>query len=839
MAGRHPRWLALAFCLAQAFHSDALAATAATFLLETSAPEGFDALLVSQQLVVDLYYGGLEIGAAQISVESSHIRFDSPQSVLTLLPEVKEPEQVLALLGKNQAKNTQFICRSARQTNCGYLLPEEFAVIYDEENYRLDLFFSPELLPQQAAIKDPYLPAASSGFSAIQNINGTWSGVKSDWGPNSYHGTLNGNTIISFGESALHSRWSSATEQGSRLHALYWSRDFRGQAYSLGLLQPQGGHNFFKSQETLYGLELRSSQRSRTDLKYQQGAPLEINMPVRGRVEVYRDKRLVHTELLEAGNRLLNTSSMPHGAYEVEISTYDETGRVLSQHTEFFAKDSLLPAPGEWLWSFQAGLPTLPFNNRTLPEHYDDGLLQGSVARRLSTGTGLFASVAASEKQHLAELGLRWVGRYLEFSPSLLTTNEGRNGHRLQALLKTPFATISAIETRLETKNQLPVDSSYRLLPGGYSQRSFSLQSGILGGQLSLRFSERDQAQSLLPSGFTLDDTPDGARKLTTLEFRRTIFQSASWLGNASISHSDADGQQYTSLGIQFRLRSKHWQHTANLHSENGDHETGGERLAFHTRWRDRDLWAPEFEQQLFVEKSPGTNYLESRTHLAGHMGYVNASVGFTDDHTGDAINYLGGFSTNLITTGEELAWGGERSLESAVIVDIEGSDQQDFEVLINGVRRGYAKGGDKSVINLPSFKSYDLSLRPLEQGFFDFRERSETVTLYPGNVSSASYLVLPQILVLGRLIDEGEGIADIQVFIGEHTTITDQYGVFQLEVSGNPQTLTSQEITWSNCRTPIKIQSGGENWLNLGTIEQSRALCQIEYTSEVKGVQH
>ncbi|GAA5446099.1 hypothetical protein Misp06_04308 [Microbulbifer sp. NBRC 101763] len=839
MAGRHPRGLALAFCLAQALQSDALAATAATFLLETSAPEGFDALLVSEHLVVDLYYGGKEIGAAQVSVESNHIRFDSPESVLALLPEVKDPERVLTLLGTSQSKNTQYICHSARQVNCGYLLPEEFAVIYDEERFRLDLFFAPELLPQQAAIKDPYLPAASSDFSVIQNLSGTWSGVESDWSPNSYQATLSGNTIISFGESALHSLWSNATEQGGRLHNLHWSRDFRGQAYSIGLLQPQGGLNFFKAQETIYGLELRKSQRSRTDIKYQQGAPLEINMPVRGRVEVYRDKRLVHTELLEAGNRLLNTSTMPHGAYEVEIRTYDETGRALSQHTEFFAKDSLLPAPGEWLWSFQAGLPTLPYNTGTLPEYYDEGLVQGSIARRLSTGTGLFASVATTEKQQLAEVGLRWVGQYLEFSPSLVTTSEGRNGHRFQALIKTPFATINAMEARLPAKDQRPFDNNYQLLPGGYSQRSFSLQSGILGGHLSLRHSERDKAQNLLPNDFTLDNTADGARKLTTLEFRRTFFQSANWLGNASFSYGKADGLQYSNLGIEFRLRSKHWQHTANLHSENSDSGTDGERLAFHTRWRDRDLWAPEFEQKLFVEKAPGANYLESRTHLAGHMGYASATVGFTHDDQGDAINYLGSFSTNLISTGRELAWGGERALESAVIVDIEGSDQQNFEVLVNGVRRGYAKGGNKSVINLPAFKSYDLSLRPLEQGFFDFRERSETVTLYPGNVSSASYQILPQTLVLGRLSDEGIGIANIQVFIGDHNTVTDQYGVFQLEVSGDQQTLTAQEITWSNCRIPIKIQSGGENWLNLGTIEQSRALCQIEYTSEAKGVHH
>ncbi|AWF80071.1 hypothetical protein BTJ40_04135 [Microbulbifer sp. A4B17] len=834
MAGRHLGRLALAFCLVLGSCPDALAATAATFLLETSAPEGFDDLTQPQQLVVDLYYGGREIGAAQVTVDPRFIHFNFPSAVLELLPEVRNAERILAILERPQTRNSHHVCRSSRQIGCGYLMPSEFAVIYDEEHYRLDLFFSQELLPQKPAINDPYLPEASSNFSVVQNLSGSWSGVESDWSPDSYNAALSGNTIVSFGESGLHSQWSVATEQDSQINNLYWSRDFRGRAYSVGLLQPQGGFGYFRPQENIYGLELRTSQRTRTDISYQQGAPVEINMPVRGRVEIYRDERLIHTELLEAGNRLLNTSTLPQGAYDIEVRTYDEAGRVLSRHIEFFAKDSLLPAAGEWFWSFQAGLPTRNFSDGVLPDYYNEGIVTSSVARRLTTGLGIFASGAAAEEQQLFELGSRWIGGGFELSPSLVASNDGRSGYRLQALLKMPYGTLSAIKTKLDADKTTINSDTYPLLPGSYSQTSLNLRTVVFGGQLSLRFSERDEPQDLLPGSFELNDSQGGARKLKTLEFRHPIFKSAHWLGNATLSHSDADGDQYTSLEIQFRRRSKHWQHTANLYSDRSEQHNSGERFALESRWYDRDLWAAEFEQQLSLEQSPEAHYLESRTRLAGHYGYLNAAVGLYDDNEGSAVNYLGGFSTNLVATKNSFNWGGEQSLESAVIVNIEGSEDKDFEVLVNGNRRGYAKGGMTSVINLPAFRSYDLSLRPLEEGFFDYREISETITLYPGNVGSTSYRILPQILVLGRLTSFGQGLADTEIVIGEHSTKTDLYGVFQLEFRGDQSALQNAEISWGSCKTSLRVSSSGDSWLNLGTVEESTANCQTEQTAEV-----
>ncbi|MCH9691533.1 MAG: TcfC E-set like domain-containing protein [Gammaproteobacteria bacterium] len=834
-------WFVLAFCLTQAFPSSAFAAKKKPFVLETSAPKGFEALTAPQELVADLYYGSRAIGAAHITVDPQYIRFTSPMSVLSLLPETLDESALMFSLKTPQPKNTQYVCRSAGQVNCGHLTPDKFGVIYDEERYRLDIFIAPELLPQQPAIDNPYLPDSSSEneFSIVQNLRGTWSGVENDWGSGSYSATLNGNTIIGFEESALHANWSVASEEGYQLNTLHWTRDYRGKAYSVGLLQPQGGS--LLTQEALYGVELRSSLRSRTDINYLQGAPIEVNMPVRGRVEVYRNKRLIHTEMMEAGNHLLNTSTMHSGSYEVEIRTFDETGRALSQYIEFFSKDSQLPPPGEWRWSFQAGLPTRNYSTGTLPEHdnsagilpehYNSGLVQGSVARRLTDNLGLFSSVAATEKEQLFKLDARWIGRYMELSPSLMVTNQGRIGYGLQARMKTRFGTLSAMETKFETASTAIQNENYHFLSNGYSQRNLQWQSNIFGGWLSLRYSERNQPQRLPSEEFTFG----AAEKLTTLEFGRTIFQSLNWFGEFTISHSEADDERYTSVGIQFRRRTDHWQHSVALRSESNNQGGRAEQLDARVDWYDQDLWAAEVEQHFLVKKETGGNFLESQTQIAGNRGYLNATVGFKRHQAGNSINYLGGFSTNLVGVNDALAWGGEKSLNSAVIIDIEGSEKKDFEILVDGNRRGYAKGGAQSVISLPAFKSYDLSIRPLDDGFFNYRERRKLLTLYPGNVSLEKYQILSQTLAFGQLKKDGKALAGIKVSIGKYNTLTDQSGIFQLLFYPEKNKSLSEYITWGNCRSPvIKANGSAESWLNLGEIEQSKALCQTEDTEKV-----
>ncbi|HEY8570791.1 CS1-pili formation C-terminal domain-containing protein, partial [Microbulbifer sp.] len=254
----------------------------------------------------------------------------------------------------------------------------------------------------------------------------------------------------------------------------------------------------------------------------------------------------------------------------------------------------------------------------------------------------------------------------------------------------------------------------------------------------------------------------------------------------------------------------------------------GVARVGLNSSWNDRDLWAYDVSQQFSAEAAEDDYYLGSQTRVAGRRGYLTSTLAHRNNRDSNmrTTNYLGSFSTSLMTSGDAFSWGGERTLNSAVIVDINGSEGQDFEILVDGTRRGYAKGGSQSAISLPSFRTYELSLRPLADGFYDYRESRETITLYPGNVATTGYQVQTLIVVLGRLVNGDTPLRNTRISIGDYSAVTDDYGVFQIEIHGTPQTLRVPPVQWGDCRVDIPEQSAADDWINIGIVDLAKAHC-------------
>ncbi|WP_295802344.1 TcfC E-set like domain-containing protein [uncultured Microbulbifer sp.] len=780
--------------------------------------------------MADIYFGGRPLGSAQVSVDLQTVTFADPAAVMQMLPESLQPDILLSALRQSQPRNSHKACRLKSQLNCGYLVPESLAVIYDDSRFRVDIFIAPELLPKQAAIESPFLPDATSDFSFIQNLSGTWSGVDTNLGDTAQSASLFGTSILSFGESGLHGRWSATDEGNPFVHELHWSRDYQGRAYSVGLMQPESYFSSFIPSPYLYGVQYRSSNDSRADNFYREGTPLEINMPTRGRVEIHRDGRLIYSTLVEAGNQLLDTSNLPGGAYEVEVQTFDESGRSLGGYTQFFAKDALLPPAGEWSWELLAGKPARSTELDTLPDRVDSYYLKGSLARRISDNAGLFATAASTRSQQVMEFGSRWIQEYFEFSPSVIYGGDGSRGYRLLAQLHTPYFDFGASETRItDTPDDLYAADTYNILTRDTFNRSLTLSSALLGGRLSVRHSESDRRQPLDSPGIILDDNLASAEKLTTFEYQRSLMRTRAWYGDFNLSHSVAgDEQQLTAVTFQFRYRGDRWSSGSTLRYDRDESGNGFARAGMSSSWNDRDLWAYDVSQQFSAEATEDNYYLGSQTRVAGRRGFLTSTLSHRNNRASAlrTTNYLGSFSTSLMTSGDAFSWGGERTLNSAVIVDITGSDDEDFEILVDGSRRGYAKGGSQSVISLPSFRTYELSLRPLSDGFHDYRESHETITLYPGNVATTDYAVQTVIVVLGRLMNGDRPVTHTRISIGDYSAVTDDFGVFQIEIHGAPTTLQVPPVQWGKCEVSIPQQTAADDWINIGIVDLAKAQC-------------
>ncbi|WP_346839070.1 TcfC E-set like domain-containing protein [Microbulbifer sp. SAOS-129_SWC] len=806
-----------------------MAATSAAFTMETAAPAGFEDLTEPSSLVVDVYYGGRLLDNRQRALVGPHtLQFEHPQQLLDKLPAVTGRQDLLERLSQTLPTNSQLVCRRKQQRGCGVLNTQVLGVIYDPDRFRADLFIGPEYLPTRQVQQDPYLPPASNRFALSQHLSGSWSGARSDTaapGQDNRSATLFGETILSFGESSLQGRWSvsDTAQTASQLSDLFWTRDYRGRALSAGLMQPRGSNSHFFNGGLLYGVEFYQSNNTRLDADLRTATPLEVYLPVRGRVEVYKDGRLIHSQLIEAGNQLVGTRSFPQGAYEVTVKTYAEDGRQLDEFRQFFAKDSQLPAAGEWQWNLLAGMPAQISPDHAVPEREGDYLIQAGAGRRLLDNLGLFGNATLSGQSQALEMGGRWITPHLDVSSSLIGTSNGHRGRRLSVSLKSSWATLMLQESYLQGG-----DDDTSLFGRDYRNRNATLNMPLGRGRLSARYSRRDSGQEINPGQLQLANVAVGGNTLRTLEYLYPLARRKAWGGDLRLSYNDSGREQLYSISLQFRYNGAHWNHGASLRADTGAVAGDRQYAGFSSSWNDGERWASDVQEQIHGESDGGTLSLRSQTRVAGRRGYFTSGINYLD---GDSrtLSYVGNFSTTLVSDGDHFTWGGEQSYDSGVLVDINGARDDQFEILINGQRRGYATGGGRSLISVPAFDTYEVAVRPLGEGFYDYRDTSETVTLYPGNIASTSYQIKSLILVMGRITNDGAPVADATFTLAGQQTTTDQYGLFQLQYYSTPKNLAFTHIRWNQCRVPVQVLGSNKDWLNLGTIELNQAKCNAD----------
>ena len=118
-------------------------------------------------------------------------------------------------------------------------------------------------------------------------------------------------------------------------------------------------------------------------------------------------------------------------------------------------------------------------------------------------------------------------------------------------------------------------------------------------------------------------------------------------------------------------------------------------------------------------------------------------------------------------------------------MIDLAGeAPDTDFEVLVDGYRRGYAPAGRSTAIHLPPFRTYEVRISPRRANVVAFRDRIEQVTLYPGNVQRLSWEIADLLVLVGRVLDtDGQPLVDAVVEAAHGIASTDALGYFQAEI--------------------------------------------------------
>ncbi|WP_165767156.1 TcfC E-set like domain-containing protein [Parendozoicomonas haliclonae] len=769
-------------------------ACAELFVASASPPKGFELLTEPWQTMVDVYYGSRYLVAAHATIYPDAIEFSDPAAIAKAVPHVLNPVAVAAALTGRINSHTGQVCQNgqpamAGEQSCGWIHPVIAGVIFDEQRFRATVFVAPEYLEQSALNRQRYLsPPTSMEPGFIQRLSLSSSGV---WSEGS-HTVLYGQTYLSKGADDIEASWDVAEGYGVHLSSLYIDREYEGIDLRGGYQRTAGFGYSFTPDQPIIGVHLGTSENTYLDLIQMRSTPLDVFLPSRGRVEIFKDGLLLQAWMLDAGSHPLNTSRFPSGAYEITIKILGEGNQLISEETRFFVNQARLPPSGFPLWFVEGGRVTKESQRGIKPELSDFWLLRGGYTQRLGNRWGSVLAAAATQQAGLVETGILWVSQYLNLSPSFLLSNRGDKGYRIDGQLTGTNFFINANYRKL-TIHHKPEPVLF-----GSNTESFSTSANtrLWNGVLQYRY--------LRIGNTSLSGKLEHQPEQHTVSYSRTLLQDRSFQLEGRIEAMIVADDRRLFGGLNFRLRNDRFQQAfiaqvSRQDSGGSDRETsakGSYDISFNEiKTGDGRLsghgWGSVEKEQW---GTGGTlNYMSMQGSINGSVSY-SKSTRSSNEYA--AKSWAVGAVTNLSYKDGHIIFGGDFAANSMLVVQVNDAPKSsEFQVLVNDQVRGRARGGLASIIPLAPFQSYRIRLQAVGTGLFNYDDNEREVTLYPGNVVLQSFSAHPVKLVFGQLLDKSEQPwAGVSVCGGDNCVVTDDFGIYQLEIPANKEQLSFKQ---------------------------------------------
>ncbi|WP_237444643.1 TcfC E-set like domain-containing protein [Sinobacterium norvegicum] len=778
-------------------------------------PAGFEHLMAEQTILTDVYYGGRYITQTLITYTPTHMRFEDPEGVAVVLPALRQKQAVVTALSGQLSNNLSLICREPGQQDCGVLRPEVAGVIFNPDSFRLEVFVNQQYLTVAPVDQLKYLPSSTSNeLTFIQQLGVEYSG--SDEGDDVYN--IRGSSLLALREHALRSEWNVTDDRGFEVDTLYWQYDKNGQTSSAGYLRGSNNNLTFSSSSQLLGGHWGSSNLTRIDNDVQSSNDILIFMPVRGRVEVYREGRLISSQILDVGNHMLDTGNFPSGGYNIDIVIKDGSNEV-SRETRYFVKDNRLPPKDSPEYYIEVGqLVSHDYqyeessanasintngevdgqNSDALPTTTDGGWqLRSGYNYRLADQLGVGVGFAADESNMLVEPSFLWVGPNTRVSASVMASQEQDYGYAVDVQWSYDKFTLSANSRELDA-NQQRVDDELNntdpnaaqpLLGNSYVQHGMNINYLLPLGSVSYNssYSKREGDVS----------------RIKSLSWGGTLINSGRNNLSGSVSLSRENDDYALLFSLTYQMNSEHWSNSIrpNVEATRTEQPDGSieedrtERVTLQSQWYDRDILPGDLDVDNQLDIGSGGDSIQSAVNYQHRLVDMRGQVLHSRESSGrNVTSYSAGVDTGFVLGGDaKPSVGGNSGREAAIVVEIDGkaSSKSYFDVEVNGQQRGYVGVGERTVISVMPYETYDVRIVPRGENQLGYRDKIETVTVYPGNVVGLEWQAESLTIVFGRLIDaDGEPLANAILREGMTTANSDAFGLFQLEVAGDQRQL-------------------------------------------------
>lgn len=763
-------------------------------------PPGFEEWFAPQKTAIDLYYGGRFLMTTLVEYTLDQMTFLNPPEVAARVPGLRTATAFSLLLANPLPTHADQVCIRPNQPLCGRLEPADVGVIFDETRFRADLFVHPSLLLEAQRLSVQYLPEPEHDRpTLVQNLGALYAG--SSEGVNRF--SLFGRSRLGQGRGHGFANWVSTDENALSVDELGYRHDFKDIQASAGLFEPSIDALRAVPRQPIMGVSVARSLLTRTDLNSVIASPIELFIPVRGRVDIFRDGRLISTGFYEAGNQSIDSSRLPGGAYTIDIVITDVSGatRTLRQ---LFIKSALMAPPGEPLWFVDAGKVMRRSTLDTFPEAFDATQLRAGYRWRQRQWLGFGGAAALTEDESLVELSAGLLFDWLEGGAELYASSAGGSGFGLRGLThwKELVASINLQQTQADDLPQTP--GQYRLLPSEQSLRSLQLTHPLWQGLLTASISERL-------------DPPDGnSIQRSTLGYTRTFPLSGYHSLQLQTEIGHEDGNALAMLTLQWRNIRGKWSDSAHVQVSQGDaaDNADGVTAGAATVWRDGDRFVDDVELGVRAETGDRNQSLTLEGLHRSQYGRGSASLTTSSINGLDQTLTSLGYDTSLVVGehGRMALGGGPHLNEAGLLLDLRHAPDSHFEVSTDGQPKFIARGGKMAALTLSPYHQYRVRLKDSGLALTQFDDHPREATLYPGHVVSLDWAIQSVQVLIGRIVlADGQPLANARIEGAEGPAFTDDEGYIQTEVSSTTQELVARQGS-TECRIALPLSRSGQH---------------------------
>ena len=783
-----------------------------------SVPIGFEELVEPQTNIVDVYYNGLRVAEAIATYSPGTIEIHDPAQIVAEMADLADRAMVLGALTGELPTNASLVCLDGEandDTGCGILSPNVAGVIFDQNNFRVDVFVAGAYRQVLFDYAPRYLHPSDGDPAVISYVTGIVSGGDDQ---DTDYDVLN-RTILGYMDNRAVFDLVYGSDDGVFLDEGRFIAEREALRYEAGLFRTAPLEAV--AQEKIVGVSIGTQLDSRLGLDLISGTPLIIFLPVRSKVDIFGNGRLLSSATYDAGNQTLNTASLPPGSYEVTLRI-TEIGGGSREETRFFAKTPELPPGDAPVYVLQIGqMVDDDFRGRGEPvigTLTDTTLLRAGTIHRLDDQTGWFADAMGSDTQLLLQTGGVFLDVPLRLQAGVVGTTDADFGYflrysdhfdaySLNLSMRQIFAGDTA-QTRdgdifdpfIDSSQQFSGSVTYRLpdTPASVSMiGSFSREADVESWSFGPQFSALVYSGDGMNLNWTGSATQSDREFLAISQLRLTYIED-NWTYEANLAYRHADPQPGNT-------------------SDGGSGPEGSAVIA----WEDLDT----FEDDLAFRAGAVHNVNEDSVFAGGDYATDIGRVGFdyeTNFRDGDNFTtYSGLFDINLVGNPDGFAFGGPGMPESGVIVLLDGnvSADREFSVKVNGESFGLVDVGGSLFLPLPPYETYDIMVVGDETGFVHLDYTHQTVTLFPGNAVSLNFVANHLVPVFGQIVDaQGDPIANAKIDGTIGVASSDEFGYFQGEVT-TARKLEVQSGDGQVCAVALPETLPGDVYADLGVL--------------------